>query len=223
MFPSGAGDQKWSWKRVRRRRILKTCHRQIKFSRDPSNISLYACRTNFLLISFYCGQNALTCECLYLNFCDHHSQFSCCWNKTWMDLFRFSSFLQCLIISNFTFVIFKNIYFIQILTVYNKFPFCDGKKWPFLHVCVFMKLQQTCKSASSCCLYKGKRSMLSSFRVCTAEHSRWYIYILFFDIIVAKLVFKLELSKYVYCTLVEVYTGAHIQPKVCTDFHKHFL
>lgn len=87
---------------------------------------------------------------------------------------------------------------------------------------VFMK---TCKSARLCCLFKGKKSILSSFHVWTADHSmrHLYIHMLFFIFILAKLVFKLELLKYVYCTPVEVYTGVHIQPKVCTDFHKHFL
>lgn len=49
---------------------------------------------------------------------------------------------------------------------------------------------------------------------------------LFLISIVAKLVFKLELPKYIYGTL-EVYTGADIQPKslyrFSSDIFRHFL
>lgn len=53
------------------------------------------------------------------------------------------------------------------------------------------------------------------------------IYIIFFDIHFSQIVFKLELSKYVYCTL-KVYTGGDTQPKVFVQillryFLRHFL
>lgn len=88
----------------------------------------------------------------------------------------------------YLFVIFKKKTFLLyqvILTVCVRPPF----------VCVVQT--ETCKSARPCS-HKGK-------------HVQWYTdYFLIF--IIAKLVFKLELSKYVYCTL-ELYTGADIQPK----------
>lgn len=69
---------------------------------------------------------------------------------------------------------------------------------------VHTKGNEAC-SAHFICVYSGK------------WHVTCQLYTYYFLIfILAKLVFKLELSKYVYCTL-EVYTGAHVQPKVCTD------
>lgn len=64
-----------------------------------------------------------------------------------------------------------------------------------------MKLQQTFSSAVD---RKGRDA-------CGVSACVWYTNYFLYPFL-AKLVFKLDLSKYVYCTL-EVYTGADIQPK----------
>lgn len=103
-------------------------------------------------------------------------------------------------------------------------------------VCVFMNLQKPVKVLINAVYTKGREACSAHFTygvsVCvysgrrhvTCQYTYTYYFLIF---ILAKLVFKLELSKCVYCTL-EVYTGADIQPKVFVQillryFHKHFL